>query len=242
MTRADSVALPTLTQIQTWRAEHLDAAADEWMQRADAWEKACSAVVQEVSQPGGTPWDGAAAEAAAQRVTGDRHAVLDAADSLNSAAAIASAGAVHIRIARQVALDNVRAALSAGFDVEDDLTIVDTTMSLSSARQREAVALRHAESIWRAADVLVATDRSVAGRLVEAIKGLESLRFPAEPDADSPNVLMAGFGGPLPPLPAAPHLIYCYPSARPDFWWCEGYDIGGGPYGFDSPIDVSGVG
>lgn len=242
MTAPDSVALPTVSQIETWRAEHLDAAADEWTQRAYAWEWAYSAVVQEVSEPGGTPWDGVAAEAAAQRVTGDRRTVLSAADSLNKAAPIANAGAADIRFARQVVLDTVRAALSAGFDVEDDLTIVDTTTSLSSDRQREAVALRHAESIWRAAEVLVTTDRTVASSLVEAIKGLESLRFPVEADAEPPNVVMAGFGGSLPPLPAAPHLIYCYPSARPDFWWCEGYDVGGGPYGFDSPIDVSGVG
>ena len=242
MTVAESIALPTLTQLQTWRAEHLEAAADEWTRRADAWETAYSAVLHEVSQPGGTPWDGAAAQAAAQRVTGDRHAVLGGVDSLNSAAAVARSGAADIRIARQVVLDNIRAARRAGFDVEDDLSIVDTTISSPAARGREVVALSHAESIWRAAEVLVTTDRTVASGLLQAIKGLEALRFPAEADAERPNVVMAGFGGSLSPLPEAPHLIYCYPSARPDFWWCEGYDVGGGPYGFDSPIDVSGVG
>ena len=241
MTAADSIAFPTLTQIQTWRAEHLEAAADEWMRRADAWETAYGAVLQEVSQPGGTPWDGAAAQAAAQRVVGDRHAVLGGVDSLNSAAALALSGAADIRIARQVVLDNIDAARRAGFDVEDDLSIVDTTIS-AAARGREALALSHAESVWKAAEVLVTTDRTVASGILEAIKGLESLRFPAEADAELPTVVMAGFGGSLSPLPAAPHLIYCYPSARPDFWWCEGYDVGGGPYGFDSPIDVSGVG
>jgi hypothetical protein len=44
------------------------------------------------------------------------------------------------------------------------------------------------------------------------------------------------------PVPTGPHLIYCYPSARPDFWWCEGYQVGQGPYAFDSPMDLSGVG
>jgi hypothetical protein len=110
VTVADSIVLPTLTQIQIWRAEHLDAAADEWTRRADAWETAYSTVLQEVSQPGGTPWDGAAAQAAAQRVAGDRHAILGAADSLNTAAAIARSGAADIRIARQVVLDNVGSA------------------------------------------------------------------------------------------------------------------------------------
>jgi hypothetical protein len=120
------------------------------------------------------------------------------------------------------ALDNAAAVTRrAGFDVEDDLTLVDATPSSASARKRKAIALHHAESIWRAADGLVATDRTVGRTLSEALKLLEVLRFPEEP-SDAPGIFSAAFGGSSPPLPAAPHLIYCYPSARPDFWWCEG--------------------
>lgn len=236
-----ATVLPTLTQIKAWRADHLDTAAEEWSARTQAWERAYDTVLHEVLQPGGTSWDGAAAEAAAQRVTADRRAVLGAADSLNRALTIARSGAADIRSAQQAALDSIRSAGADGFDVEDDLTIVDTTMSPTSARGREAIAVRHADRIWKAAETLVATDRTVANRLTDAIKALESLQFSAEQRDEASDVMMAGFGGSL-PLPSAPHLIYCYPSARPDFWWCEGYDVGGGPYGFDSPIDVSGVG
>ena len=238
---ASSTVLPTLAQIQTWRAEPLDAAAALWTERAQAWEAAYDAVLREVSQPGGSAWDGAAAEAAAQRVRGDRRTVLDGADSLHRLAAIARSGATEVRSAQQVALDAVRAALRAGFDVGDDLTISDSTLS-SSVHARGAIAVQHAKSVWRAAGDLVATDRSVARTLSEGVKTLTSLQFPEEPLEDPTAVFAAGFGNSGPPLPAAPHLIYCYPSARPDFWWCEGYDVGGGPYGFDSPIDVSGVG
>ncbi len=242
MRMVDANSLPTLTQINTWRVDHLDAAADMWVERTDAWEKAYRAVVNEVIQPGGQSWDGAAAEAAIRRVTSDRREVLAAADSLNKAAAIARSGAADIRSAQKATLDKIRAARSHGFDVEDDLTIVDTTLSSSSARGREAVGMRHAKSVWNAAEALAAIDRTVARKLVEAIEALKSLRFSTEPDDDVFDVVAAGFSGSWPPVPEAPHLIYCYPSARPDFWWCEGYDVGGGPYGFDSPIDVSGVG
>jgi hypothetical protein len=108
--------------------------------------------------------------------------------------------------------------------------------------EREALMLRHSRCVWAAADTLAATDRAVARKILEAVDGLDALKFPAGTDEQLTHVLMADYVTAVGPLPAAPHLIYCYPSARPDFWWCEGYDVGGGPYGFDSPIDVSGVG
>jgi hypothetical protein len=97
---------------------HKFATGAEWLSEREAASRqqiTYSAVVQETSEPGGTPWDGAAATAAAQRVTGDRHAVLDAAGSLSRAGAIARSGATDVRIARQIALDNIHAARSAGF-------------------------------------------------------------------------------------------------------------------------------
>jgi hypothetical protein len=234
--------LPTRTQINSWRVDHLDSAAEEWTRRAEAWERAYSAVVREVTQPGGTSWEGAAAQAAAQRVITDRRTVLHAADSLHDVAAIARSGATDIRVAQALAQNRIYSAQRADFSIQEDLSIIDNGLSSTSDRKREAVAMRHAENIWHAAQALDTTDRTVAKRLIEAIEDLEALQFPTERSADLTNAVMATFTGSLPPLPSAPHLIYCYPSARPDFWWCEGYDVGGGPYGFDSPIDVSGVG
>lgn len=243
MTMAASTTLPTLSQIHGWDVSHLEAAADAWAVRAAAWEGCYSAVFQQTFHPGGTSWQGAAADAAAQRVGADRRVVIGAADLLTTAAAAARAGAVDIRTAKQVALHKIGMARSAGFDVEEDLSIVEvTTPSPATRHQREALAVTHARRVWNSADTLAATDREAARKITQAVEGLGDLTFPTDPDQRWPGAMMADYAGVAGPLPAAPHLIYCYPSARPDFWWCEGYDIGGGPYGFDSPIDVSGVG
>lgn len=64
-------------------------------------------------------------------------------------------------------------------------------------------------------------------------------------NGDHNGIQAAGYGIPHPQEPPPPpdgsHLIYCYPSGDPNFWWCEGYEIGKGPYAFDSPLDLSGV-
>jgi hypothetical protein len=132
-------------------------------------------------------------------------------------------------------LQKIAAARGAGFDVEDDLSIGDVTTS------RQAAAEMHARSIWRAADALVAVDDKVARGITEVAKGLQDLWFPPMPEEEFGRVLLADYAGLAAPVPEAPHLVYCHPSARPDFWWCEGYDVGGGPYAFDSPFDASGV-
>ena len=230
-----TIALPTLTQIRGWSVGHLDAAADAWTARARAWERSYVTVAGVIWQPGGTPWRGAAADAAVQRVVADRRVVIGAVDLLTDAAETARVGATEIRDARQVVLQKIAAARGAGFDVEDDLSIGGVTTS------RQADAEMHARSIWRAADALVAVDDKVARGITDAGKGLQDLWFPAADDDEWPQTLLAGYDGLREPFPAAPHLIYCYPSARPDFWWCEGFGIGGGPYGFDSPWDLSGV-
>jgi hypothetical protein len=230
-----TLALPTLAQIHSWCVGHLDAAADAWRARAQTWERSYATVAGEIWHPGGTPWLGAAADAAAKRVVADRRVVIAAVDLLRDAADRARVGAAEIRAARQVALQKIAAARGAGFDVEDDLSIGNVTV----ARRRDAE--MHARSMWKAAGDLVAVDDKVARGITEAAKGLQDLWFPAGDDGVWPQTLLAGYGSSKEPFPAAPHLIYCYPSARPDFWWCEGFGIEGGPYGFDSPWDLSGV-
>lgn len=239
MTKADVGAFPTLAQIRGWSASHLDAAADAWTARARGWESSYAVVAGQIWRPGDTPWQGAAADAAAQRVVADRRVVLGAADLLGSAAEAARAGGVEIRAARDVALQRVAAARRAQFDVQDDLSIVDVTPS--SRGERRAVAERHARGIWNAADALVAADSRVARTITEVAKELQELWFVPMSDRDWEHDLLADYAGLVGPLSEAPHLVYCHPSARPDFWWCEGYDVGGGPYAFGSPFDASGV-
>jgi hypothetical protein len=181
---------------------------------------------------------GTAADAAAQRLDFDQRVVADAADRLKEAAAVARKGAAEIRDTQQGALQRVAHARSAGLEVGDDLSV--TYVASPDADLQQAQAEAHARSIWRAADTLAATDKKVAREMTAAAAGLQELWFPADQTEDWPQTLLAGYTGAV-PLPEAPNLVYCHPSARPDFWWCEGYDLGSGPYAFGSPFDASGV-
>jgi hypothetical protein len=65
---------------------------------------------------------GVAADAAVLRTGSDRVVVVDAADSLHSAALAARSGAGEIEGARQLALEAVEDARTAGFTVGEDLS------------------------------------------------------------------------------------------------------------------------
>jgi hypothetical protein len=237
---------PSLSEINGWEASHLSAAAEHWAARANAWELAYTTVLDHVTNPIATAWTGAAADAATERIGTDRRTVVAAADALHSASNMARHGADRIVAAKQIALRTIEQAKAMGFDVDEQLTVTDQTVPATpGARGRRlAHARAHAQRVWAAADALAAIDRDVAAGIAAAGSVLKELRFTDQPGADSPSV--APFGNQVPgigPISEGPHLIYCYPSAQPNFWWCEGYDVGGGgPYGFGSPFDVSGVG
>ena len=63
--------LPTLTLIDAWDTQHLEAATDHWTSRARAWEDAYTAVYHETPIPGGIPWEGRAVDAALRHVGAD---------------------------------------------------------------------------------------------------------------------------------------------------------------------------
>jgi hypothetical protein len=101
---AVTAAVPTLSQIQAWSTDHLEAAASHWTQTADDWEHAFTVIHRETPPRGGTPWRGVAADAAVLRTGTDRVVVVGAAGSLHAAASAARSGADEIAGARQLAL------------------------------------------------------------------------------------------------------------------------------------------
>src|SRR5690349_14915349 len=88
--------VPTLSQIEGWSTDHLDTAAVHWTDTAETWEHSFTTVHREVPNPGGSVWEGAAADAALLRTGTDRTVVVGAADSLLSAARAARSGADEI--------------------------------------------------------------------------------------------------------------------------------------------------
>ena len=117
---AATALLPGLSQINAWDTAHLGAAAASWTTTAETWEDAFTTVYRQAPFPGGTAWEGDAADAAVLRVGSDRLTVLGAVDALHDAASVARSGASDIQAARQVVIAAVREAQAAGFTVGAD--------------------------------------------------------------------------------------------------------------------------
>jgi hypothetical protein len=212
------VAVPSLSQIHAWNTDLLEAAADHWEARAQTWQNAYDAVYREVPFPGGTLWEGRAAEAALMHAGSDRLRAVGAADTLHAAAAVARDGASQVSFAKQQAVTAVEAARGQGFEVAQDLSVIDRTSQPSALLRahRQAQAESHAATIRTAATGLVAADEDVAGRITTAAAGLGNVQYaqntvPSSPDdgiVDNRNSVQAvdfkHDGGPKPPpLPPA---------------------------------------
>lgn len=184
---AVAAVAPTLSQIHAWRTGHLETAAAQWTQTADTWEDAFTKIHRETPYPGGTPWEGEAAEAAVLRTGIDRVVAVRATDSLHSAASAARYGAEEIAIARQLALQAVAGARDAGFTVADDLSVTSRSggpLAVQAARQAQAQLL--AATIRARAEALVAVDTEVAGKVSAAIAGVNAAQFGDIPVAPPP--------------------------------------------------------
>jgi len=132
---------PTLSAIRGWDTTHLTEAATHWTTTAAHWEDTFTQLFQSVSNPGGRPWFGDAADAAQQRAYADRITAIGASDQLHEASAAARTGADQICAAKQAALAAVQRAELAGFIVEEDFSLRSRetgSAAVMAARQAEA--------------------------------------------------------------------------------------------------------
>jgi len=170
--------VPTLSQVQTWDTEHLTEAAAQWTSTATVWGDAFTHLAAQTPCPGGSPWEGKAAEAAQHQASTDRLTVVSMADQLQNASAIARTGAREIDAARQGVLVAVNAARNAGFTVGEDFSVTSPesgTPNAMAARQAQAQALA-ADIRMRLAE-LIATDQQVAAKIATAATGFGAARF-----------------------------------------------------------------
>ena len=180
---------PTLSQIRSWDTEHLAAAAQRWTSLAHSWVHAVTKVEMETSHPGGTVWDGHAADAARTRARADRMRVVGLADGLAVLASTAQAGASSVRAAQQRVLSAVAAANEAGFDVREDLSVV----SLAPADRYRAQVV--AANVQQAAAALSAADTDLATRIAAASAVLDNVSFSEAPVVDASPADMYSTGG-----------------------------------------------
>jgi hypothetical protein len=239
-----TAAFPGLSDLLMWPTDHLTGAAEYWEAVAARWYEAFAQVWQDSLS---VDWEGKAVKALHDRTYADKVRVGGLVDRLQEAATAARTGASELNAARSGMRSAVEDARAAGFEVGEYLSVTDHPFGGSAAaraaRQAQAEAL--AAEIRCRAGQLVAVDQQIASRINSALIDVGNVNIPEGPTPgiqlvdnhwkqDSPPPYR-------PPAPDGPHFIYCYPSARPDHWWCEGYEEGKGPYAFFSPFDTSGV-
>ncbi len=171
--------VPTLSAVRRWDTDHLTEAAGHWTRTATVWEDAFTELAARIGFPGGTPWEGDAAESAQQRSHRDRMTVIALADQLHGASRVARSGASEIHQARQAVLRIVRAAESAGFVVDQYFSVTDPhCYNAVSAAARQTRAASFASELSASVGTLLAADHAVAVRLSAATAGLGTTGFP----------------------------------------------------------------
>lgn len=212
----------TRADIEAWGTTHLEAAATHWRSTAAHWEGHFETIHTGMLRPGGTTWEGTAADAAAERSWGDLVKVRGAGDALYAAAGHATNGAGDIAWAKRQALDAIAEAEEAGFTVGQDFSVTDKSagslLRSTAARQQQAQAF--ATEISTRVQALAAIDQAVATRISGALGPLDAMKFtepegapaPAPPAKDhEPEVQAAGYGikqdvpPPTPAVPAGPN-------------------------------------
>ncbi|MCV7227841.1 hypothetical protein [Mycolicibacterium komossense] len=192
-----SAGVPSLTQILGWDTTHLYRAATDWTSTAERWEETFDGVHRGALAPGGTAWEGAAAEAAHERTFGDLVKVRGLADALSEAAAVARRGADQLDYLKRQTVEAITDAREAGFTVGEDLSVTDTS---KNGGLRIAAMRQHAGTITARAAALSAADKDIAARIGSVTTQLSEVRF-----AEAPETVQA-LDVPLapPPDPAYP--------------------------------------
>ncbi|WP_162625516.1 hypothetical protein [Mycolicibacterium llatzerense] len=175
----------TRARIEAWGVEHLESAATHWSSTAQEWEEHFTAIHEGMLHPGGTGWEGPAADSAADRTFGDLVKVRGAAEALHEAAGYARTGAADLVWAHRQALEAIAEAETAGFTVAQDLSVSDPTMTVlmrgSAVRQRQAQAF--AIEIASRAKTLTDLDQETASKIAAALTPLRELQFDETPSA-----------------------------------------------------------
>lgn len=186
----------TRSAIESWDVEHLETAATHFSSTAQVWEEHYTAIHHETVNPGGTVWDGVAAEAAQESTFADLVKVRGTADGLYSASTTASEGASELAWAKRRVLEAIEEAEAAGFTVEQDLSVRDQSgrIFMRDYQARQAQAQMFAAEIGSHAQTLTTIDKEVAGKITTALAPVRGLSFGESGGETAPVVQAAGYG------------------------------------------------
>lgn len=184
---------PSLSQILGWDTGHLVSAATDWSATAKQWERAFDSVHRGMLAPGGTVWEGEAADAAQDRAFADLVRVRGLADTLTDSATIARRGADQLDYLKRQAIDAINEAQEAGFTVGEDLSVTDASkyrgLRIAAMRQFAATIAIRAAAL-RIADediadkITSATTELTGSGLTESPETVQVLDVPLAPPPD----------------------------------------------------------
>ena len=165
--------MPSLSEIQAWDVAHLENAATGWKATAEHWESSFTSIHRATVSPGGTVWEGVAAEAAQESAFADLVQVRGLADVLHESSEIARRGAETLDSAKRSVLDAVNEADSAGYMVGEDLSVTPPRGGVAAAAQAQL----YAAAIQDRAAQLVAHDAAIAAKITAASAPLNGVSF-----------------------------------------------------------------
>lgn len=234
---------PSLSEIQAWDVAHLENAAIDWTTAAQHWESSFTPIHRASVSPGGTVWEGVAAEAAQERAFADLVKVRGLADVLHESAAIARRGAETLYSVKQSVLDAIADANAAGYLVGEDLSVTPPRSSVAA----EAQAQLYATQIQERANQLAVHDQEIAAKITTTTAPLHGVAFADPPEPLPTRALGAGLKldheydpytdqhghGPFEPVTPMP------PQFDPKTGAVEGG--GGGPIGGNGGIGAGGA-
>ncbi|WP_156689799.1 hypothetical protein [Mycobacterium sp. Marseille-P9652] len=198
---------PDLSQLLSWPTQHLTEAADHW----EAVGGRSYAVANQIWRDALTvDWQGEGADAMRTATHTDMVSTSRAADQLQGAAKVARAGAADLYGARARVRYAVQDANAAGFDVDEEISVIDRSTGGSAAQRaaRQAQAEALAADIRQRAAQLVAVDQQVAGKVTAAVAGIREM-FPGGPATRKP-LRRTGFQA------VDSHTFKQDPAPRPD--------------------------
>jgi hypothetical protein len=207
------VGAPSLSEVQAWDVTHLENAARDWTAAAEHWESSFTSIHRTSVSPGGTVWEGTAAEAAQERAFADLVKVRGLADVLHESSAIARRGTETLYSAKRSVLDAVDEARAAEYEVGEDLSVTPRRGSLAAQAQAQTYAARIQE---RAAQLAV-HDKEIAARLTSSAAPLNAVSFTETPQTSPHNgIQQADYTVPRPldPTPWQPPPPG-YPQGQP---------------------------
>ncbi|XTP35768.1 WXG100 family type VII secretion target [Mycobacterium sp. TJFP1] len=163
--------LPSRSDIDGWvlAINGLSASAGDFRAAANGLESTADAHVRQMSVPGGTAWEGDAADAAHESAYADRGVIYRVADHLREMARVANSGAQDLNSLRDRALDAISEAEMDSFKVTDQLAVVDTRRYVHGEAEllaaRTVRAREHQEYIAARALALASEDAKVGTSL-----------------------------------------------------------------------------